>query len=172
MNNSNAPRIYLSGPVTGIKDFNYPAFRAEAARLRALGYIVENPAENPAQSSWGDYMKVALRQMLTCDVIAVLPGWAKSRGAWLEVSIAERVGMEFCEAAEIKRGAVDICRERHAETLSKAYRLGWNAWLDSASQDDNPWTETTDSGCEWMRGLIDCEQAANALGTDSIARFP
>lgn len=103
MNNSNAPRIYLSGPMTGIKDFNYPAFNAEASRLRALGYTVENPAENPDQSSWGDYMKVALRQMLTCDVIAVLPGWAKSRGAWLEVSIAERVEMEFCEAAMLTR---------------------------------------------------------------------
>lgn len=106
-------RIYLSGPMTGLPDFNYPAFNAEAARLRSLGYTVENPAENPDQSNWGDYMKVALRQMLTCDVIAVLPGWAKSRGAWLEVSIAERVGMEFCEAAMLTRRAF-INSDEHA----------------------------------------------------------
>lgn len=96
-------RIYLSGPMTGLPDFNYPAFNAEATRLRALGYTVENPAENPEQSSWGDYMKVALRQMLTCDVIAVLPGWKDSRGARMEVEIAERVGMEFCGAAMLTK---------------------------------------------------------------------
>ncbi|WAX22827.1 hypothetical protein MAJJADAN_00065 [Pseudomonas phage Amjad_SA] len=94
-------RVYISGPMTGLPDFNYPAFNAEAARLRALGYHVENPAENPEQPCWEDYMKVAIRQMLTCDTIAVLPGWGKSRGAWMEVSIAERVGMKFCEAASI-----------------------------------------------------------------------
>jgi hypothetical protein len=40
--------IYLSGPMTGLPDYNHPAFRAEAKRLRALGYTVVNPAEiNP-----------------------------------------------------------------------------------------------------------------------------
>ena len=42
------PRIYLAGPMTGLPEFNYPAFHAEAARLRQLGYHVENPAENSA----------------------------------------------------------------------------------------------------------------------------
>jgi len=27
-------RIYLSGPMTGIADYNFPAFNAAAARLR------------------------------------------------------------------------------------------------------------------------------------------
>ncbi|HGS8040035.1 TPA: DUF4406 domain-containing protein [Pseudomonas aeruginosa] len=30
-------RVYLSGPMTGITDFNYPAFNAEEKRIRALG---------------------------------------------------------------------------------------------------------------------------------------
>lgn len=29
-------RVYLSGPMTGIPDFNYPAFNAEEKRIRAL----------------------------------------------------------------------------------------------------------------------------------------
>ena len=29
-------RIYISGPMTGRIDLNFPAFHAEAARLRAL----------------------------------------------------------------------------------------------------------------------------------------
>ena len=37
-------KLYLAGPMTGIKDLNFPAFHAEASRLRALGHIVVNPA--------------------------------------------------------------------------------------------------------------------------------
>lgn len=39
-------RIYLAGPMTGLPEHNFPAFHAEAARLRGLGYHVENPAEH------------------------------------------------------------------------------------------------------------------------------
>ena len=35
-------RIYIAGPMTGLPDFNYPAFNAAAARMRALGFEVEN----------------------------------------------------------------------------------------------------------------------------------
>lgn len=75
-----AKRIYLAGPMTGLPEYNHPAFNAEAARLRALGYHVENPAENPEQSSWEDYLRQAIRQMLTCDMVALLPGWEGSPG--------------------------------------------------------------------------------------------
>ncbi|MBT9158943.1 MAG: hypothetical protein DDT26_00192 [Dehalococcoidia bacterium] len=41
-------RIYISGPMTGLHDLNFPAFRDAAAKLRAIGYEVVNPAElNP-----------------------------------------------------------------------------------------------------------------------------
>jgi hypothetical protein len=41
-----AKRLYLAGPMTGIEDFNYPAFNAMAERLRAAGYEVKNPADH------------------------------------------------------------------------------------------------------------------------------
>jgi hypothetical protein len=41
-----ASRGYVAGPMTGIKDFNYPAFNAVAEDLRAQGYEVENPADH------------------------------------------------------------------------------------------------------------------------------
>ena len=40
-------RIYLSGPMSGLPELNFPAFHAEAARLRALGFEVVNPADFP-----------------------------------------------------------------------------------------------------------------------------
>ncbi|WP_322979179.1 DUF4406 domain-containing protein [Pseudomonas sp. C11] len=94
-------RIYLSGPMTGLPEFNYPAFHAEAARLRALGYHVENPAENPAQDSWEAYMAVCIPQMATCDTIALLPGWSESRGALRERQEAVRLRMMIMPAAKI-----------------------------------------------------------------------
>lgn len=88
--------IYLSGPMTGLPESNYPAFNAEAERLRALGYRVENPAENPAPhcGSWAGYMRYAIAQMMTCDVVAHLPGWMESRGAALEHFVARKLDIE------------------------------------------------------------------------------
>jgi len=86
-------RIYVSGPMTGIKDHNFPAFNAETARLRALGYDVVNPVEvNPHPGTpWAECLKNDLRALLTCDTIALLPGWEGSRGAHLELQVAHRV---------------------------------------------------------------------------------
>lgn len=95
-------RIYIAGPMTGLPAMNYPAFNAEAGRLLALGFEVENPAQNPEQGSWEAYMRQALRQMLTCDTIALLPGWIHSRGATLERDIAHVVGMTVVAASSIQ----------------------------------------------------------------------
>lgn len=41
-----ANRVYVAGPMTGIADFNYPAFNAVADQQRTHGYEVENPADH------------------------------------------------------------------------------------------------------------------------------
>lgn len=96
-------RIYFSGPMTGLPDYNYPAFNAEAARLRELGYTVENPAENPlpADAPWHLCMRDAIRQMLTCDAVALMPGWQVSRGANVEVELAMHLQMKVVKASGI-----------------------------------------------------------------------
>lgn len=97
-------RIYVAGPMTGLPEFNYPAFFAEAARLRELGYHVENPAENPEPpcGSWAGYMRMAIRQMLTCDAVALLPGWQRSQGALLEHTVAIALRIPARPAAEFQ----------------------------------------------------------------------
>ena len=96
------PRIYLAGPMTGLPEFNYPAFHAEASRLRQLGYHVENPAEiNPEGGSWADCMRRDIPQLLTCDSLALLPGWDKSKGARLEYHVASELGMQVFTASQI-----------------------------------------------------------------------
>ena len=83
--------------MTGIKDFNYPAFYQAEAQLKEQGWKdsdIENPARNPEQSSWEDYMKEALRQMLLCDVVVLISGWGDSKGAREEVSLAHKLNMK------------------------------------------------------------------------------
>ena len=94
-------RVYVAGPMTGLPDFNYPAFNAEAQRLRGLGYQVENPAENPAQDTWQAYMRQAVAQLVTCDLVALLPGWENSRGALIENGLAVSLGIPVVLAAEV-----------------------------------------------------------------------
>lgn len=88
-------RIYISGPMTGLPNLNYPAFNAAADRLRGEGFEVENPAENPepACGSWAGYMRLALVQIARCDGVLLLPGWSDSKGARLELHIAQQLGL-------------------------------------------------------------------------------
>jgi hypothetical protein len=81
-------------------DFNYPAFEAETARLRSLGFHVENPSENPAPlcGSWAGYMRLGIAQLVTCDMVALLPGWDRSRGAVIECDLAHKLGMPIVDA--------------------------------------------------------------------------
>jgi len=98
-------RIYLCGPMTGIKDFNYPAFNAEAVRLRALGYEVVNPAEVVTDKStpWATAMRATITELMTCDTLAMLPGCWKSRGACIERDLSDGVGITVVFAKDITK---------------------------------------------------------------------
>lgn len=102
-----AKKIYLAGPMTGLPDYNYPAFNAEAARLRELGYHVENPAENPKAESWQDYMRAAVAQLVKCDAVALLPGWQGSKGARIENNLAIDLAIKSRPCHEYKELAAD-----------------------------------------------------------------
>lgn len=98
-----ANRLYLAGPMTGFEDFNFPAFNAMAAELRARGYVVENPAEHGVveDADWADYMAYDLTRLGLCGQVAVLPGWENSKGARLEVHIARALGMKIVNAQDL-----------------------------------------------------------------------
>jgi len=95
--------IYLAGPMTGIEELNYPAFNAEAARLRALGYTVVNPAELDVPGlPYHECLKNSLRAMLQwCETVALLPDWEKSNGARIEVNLARSVQIRVVLASMI-----------------------------------------------------------------------
>lgn len=92
---SMAERIYIAGPMTGLPEFNRPAFAAAAAHLRSLGLEAINPGElyTHTHMPWSFYMRAALRALLTCDSIFLLRGWTNSRGAKLEWQLANALGL-------------------------------------------------------------------------------
>ena len=95
-------RIYLSGPMTGLPDLNFAAFHAMTTNLRAGGHTVTNPAEiNPDGGTWNDCMRRDIAALMHCDIVATLPGWEHSKGARLEVLIAERLGMTVVNAHDL-----------------------------------------------------------------------
>lgn len=94
--------VYIAGPMTGLPEFNYPAFIAAEQRVRRAGWDVRNPADIGVRPGWewDDYMKAALRMLLESNAIAMLPGWEHSRGARLEHQIAEALGYEILLLAD------------------------------------------------------------------------
>lgn len=107
---SRVPYVYLAGPMTGYPEYNFPAFRAVAAELRAAGHEVWSPAEqdeeldgfNPATDkaeSFVHYMRRDLPAVMGAAAVWVLPGWEKSKGAQLEVHVARECGIPVCDLA-------------------------------------------------------------------------
>lgn len=110
-------KIYLAGPMRGIKDFNFPLFHATAAELRKQGHEVFNPAEhdenvygvgfNKSENGFfGDIPFFNIRSALlfdlmeliqNCDTIALLPGWENSSGAKAEYWAAKAIGLKVIE---------------------------------------------------------------------------
>lgn len=99
-------KIYLAGPMTGLPEFNFPAFDRFADILSAAGYEVVNPAQMDRDVGFDptstvvskEFLRDALRRDLSaiceCDGIAMLPGWEKSGGARVEWTLACHLGLK------------------------------------------------------------------------------
>ncbi len=97
-----ALRIYISGPMTGFRDLNFPVFNAAAEALRANGMDVVNPAEeNPDKgSTWNACLRSDIKRLCDCNAVAMLPGWRNNKGALLERHIARQLGMQILSLSE------------------------------------------------------------------------
>jgi hypothetical protein len=87
--------IYISGPMTGHEDLNFPAFYEAEEILKARGFEVINPAaiEQP-DKTWEACMRKDNVELMRADMIVTLPNWERSKGARLEVEIGTALGMK------------------------------------------------------------------------------
>jgi hypothetical protein len=133
-------KVYVAGPMRGIPDFNFPAFDAAAARLRALGLTVCNPSERDREEHGDDVGKSAtgnlddiahtgfdLRATLSwdlswiarnADAIAVLDGWENSSGARAEVALAHALGLIVAPVDAFDADALGVTVEPSRRILS------------------------------------------------------
>jgi hypothetical protein len=108
-------RVYLAGPMRGIKHFNFPAFDAARDRLKQQGHEVISPADLdreigfdetafPDDYDWIDLKKIGfsledaiwrdVEAIMECDAIYMLRGWEESKGATAEHALAKWMGNE------------------------------------------------------------------------------
>lgn len=93
--------IYIAGPMTGMLEYNYPAFNAAEEDWKAAGWIVLNPAHHANGDTtleYKYYIRKSIEEVLKANALAVLPGWQKSTGAKLEVDIARLLGYDIYDA--------------------------------------------------------------------------
>ena len=105
-------RLYLAGPMSGVREYNFPLFNSVAQQLRAQGHEVFNPAENKdgdTRQPRSFYMWLDIPALLESDAVVVLPGWEKSRGASLEVWLAIDLGLEVYRCT-LSDGTVEMSR--------------------------------------------------------------
>lgn len=95
---------YISGPMTGLPDFNRVAFLAAEKALRDLGHEPVNPVYNgvPDKAPWHEHMRADIKMLMDCDVIVMLPGWMDSKGAKLEQCIAHWLGMRVVTLEQLR----------------------------------------------------------------------
>lgn len=104
-------KIYLAGPMTGMPDLNFPAFKRARERLRAEGHIVFCPVEHAEQnesevSAELNSEQAFRRRVLGIDLawicaeaeaVALLPGWERSTGATAERATGVALGLVIME---------------------------------------------------------------------------
>lgn len=97
--------IYISGPMTGVVDHNVPAFDAVERFLTYYGYKPINPANNDGRSRdkpWHYYMSLDIVSVCQSNALLLLPDWEFSRGAIVEIAVAERLETPIYEIVNFK----------------------------------------------------------------------
>lgn len=123
------PYFYLCGGMTGIPQFNFPAFDAAAAKTRGWGMNICNPAElenereraecmaNETGENEGDEWENCLQRDLpivwdkNCVGVICIDGWEHSQGARLETYVANAMGKPLYKLLDFGLLVIDSRRK-------------------------------------------------------------
>lgn len=105
-------KVYISGPITGVEDFETHFNKAEEF-LRKRGLEPVNPVKigkalekDGLHLEYSDYMRADIAELLKCDAIFMLDGSEDSEGACTEYCVAKSLGLFVLKIA--KRETMDL----------------------------------------------------------------
>ena len=121
---------YIAGPMSGIPDYNRPAFARAVAYLQRIGFKCVSPVlpkELEGELSYATYIRLGVQKLDRCSHILLLPGWEASVGATLEILLGMRMGMTTMLQIMATDGRYTMRLIEPAELLSKMNKeLLWN----------------------------------------------
>jgi len=91
-------KIFLSGAMTGVPDYNRPLFfKVEKMINELTDNIVLNPAVLPIGMKHKDYMKICFAMIDVSDEVLFLEGYQESKGSMEELEYAKEKGKDLWE---------------------------------------------------------------------------
>lgn len=186
-------KTYIAGPMTGYKDYNFPAFFAAEEQLKKQGWEVINPARLDKEAGYDptstDFVmddafllgaaKRDLLGVIECDAIVLLPDWEKSKGATAEFSVARWLNKKiYLYPAMVEHGKESILDEAKritsgdrqkdyghpSENFKKIADL-WNTYLLNRKYPDS--TISTED-IAWMMVLLKIARDQNRPTKDNL----
>lgn len=130
--------VYISGPMRGLPDSNFPAFDKAQLLAESLGYKVISPAQmdredkdQPEKDSEGGnlpthnqtikYAKRDTKAVIKSTHIAMLPGFKDSKGAMAEFYLAKWIELPILDAETFEILDENKFLNQVAEFTEKAY---------------------------------------------------
>jgi hypothetical protein len=137
-------KVYIAGPMRGLPGWNFEAFDRAERKWRSLGHHVFSPVSilRGMGYAWGDsapvepdgrdgqgtdHLKHVIQSDISCifhsDAIALLPGWESSRGATVELALAQFLGLPVYAAETMSVIAPEAAPWRYTrESVSPALK--------------------------------------------------
>lgn len=184
--------------MTGYPEKNFPAFFEMEETMVDMGIDIKdifNPARiETGLKTWSGYLKEDLAALMKCEVVVLLGGWTRSRGALLEVFNAYALGMEFYNDNNnfipkdvikvILDNNIDLILEgKGASVAFKEYDLmgdgptdDWyeeNGFCDEPDEEDEKYHKgfsySVGEGDEWWKNKTNtCEEVYHKIKEKSI----
>ena len=96
-------KLYISGPMTGLPNYNELEFYRAQELLADFGFMPINPHLGLSPYwDYEDYFRRSLMLLLMADGVALLDGWENSKGAQTEVAVAGSLRLPTKGLAEWK----------------------------------------------------------------------
>lgn len=89
-------KAYISGKISGVENGNKDKFQKAEDILSLLGFKAINPHKvlpEKEEYTWEDYMKADIKALMDCDIIVMMDCYTDSRGAKIEMEIAQHVSI-------------------------------------------------------------------------------